>query len=58
MRSTVSTCTSLWFDRHNQETGVLMTKETKNPWAEMDKGREKKSYAFLAERLDGYLKAP
>jgi hypothetical protein len=35
-----------------------MTKETKNPWAEMDKGREKKSYAFLAERLDGYLKAP
>ena len=47
---------SLWFDKENQETGTLMTKETVNPWREMDKGRTVKSYEGLAQRHDEWLK--
>ena len=43
---------SLWFDRHNKETGTLMTSDTKNPWRKMDEGRTKKSYELFADRLD------
>jgi len=49
---------TLWFDRHNQETGTLMTGQTENPWREMDKGRVNKSYKFFADRLDALNKTP